>query len=334
MKQPMWGPALNPAQETGDVIPRCRYFGRCGGCQLQHWSYARQSAEKARWLRELFRSYPSPIEFRPLMASPRVWHYRRRMQLHIDPWGKAGFFAAKSRQVVAIESCDLALEELNAQIRAVELRAQRDRAECLTCTDLTYELTLREDGEVAIRRGQEERSFLQINAEANDALLACLKNALAAIAPRRVLELYAGSGNFSYALAGEGIAWTAVESNAQAVQQARLGSAKYKLEALSPPIRWVHLEASAALKTLLSQGCSFDAVLADPPRRGLEKALVLLAALKPEFFLYVSCYPPAMSRDLQQLARLGYAVEWLQPIDFFPHTVHLEVVGFCRRVHS
>ena len=73
-------------------------------------------------------------------------------------------------------------------------------------------------------------------------------------------------------------------------------------------------------------------VIVDPPRAGLgEKTTALLLSIGPEQVLYVSCNPSTQARDIRQLCQGGYEVVALQPVDQFPHTVHLENIALSRK---
>lgn len=72
-------------------------------------------------------------------------------------------------------------------------------------------------------------------------------------------------------------------------------------------------------------------VIVDPPRDGLHKTVVefLLNMKKNHEFklLYISCNPVTMARDMELLLGEQYTLRSLQPVDMFPHTHHVEMVG-------
>ena len=70
----------------------------------------------------------------------------------------------------------------------------------------------------------------------------------------------------------------------------------------------------------------------DPPRRGLEPdALAAIESARPARIAYLSCDPATLARDVGQLAGTGaYELLWLQPIDFFPNTSHVECLAALR----
>jgi 23S rRNA (uracil1939-C5)-methyltransferase len=78
-------------------------------------------------------------------------------------------------------------------------------------------------------------------------------------------------------------------------------------------------------------GC--EALFVDPPRKGLEPAALAAAvAAGPPRRLYLSCDPATLARDLGLLSREGgYRVGWVQPLDFFPNTSHVETLAYLER---
>ncbi|MEG0386411.1 MAG: 23S rRNA (uracil-5-)-methyltransferase RumA, partial [Solibacillus sp.] len=73
-----------------------------------------------------------------------------------------------------------------------------------------------------------------------------------------------------------------------------------------------------------------DVISVDPPRTGLEPGFIkTVLNIKPKTFVYTSCNPSTLARDLQELSKI-YDVEYIQPIDMFPQTAQVEAV--CRLV--
>jgi len=74
-------------------------------------------------------------------------------------------------------------------------------------------------------------------------------------------------------------------------------------------------------------------LVVDPPRAGLSQKVVRrIVEAGPKRIVYVSCNPTTLARDLGELSRGGYRVEWVQPVDMFPHTPHIEAVARLERV--
>ncbi|MDP8998697.1 MAG: pseudouridine synthase [Myxococcota bacterium] len=145
--------------------------------------------------------------------------------------------------------------------------------------------------------------------------------------PPRVLDLYAGSGSIALALAAAGASVHLVESFAPAVAQARAAA-----QAQGIVIEAECADVAVALRALTHQGRRFDAVVVNPPRRGTSPSVrEWLARLAPPIIAYVSCDPVTLARDLDHLARLGYASRSLHPIDMIPLTDEVETVAFIGR---
>jgi len=140
-------------------------------------------------------------------------------------------------------------------------------------------------------------------------------------APGRVLELYAGIGNFGLPIARAGGLVTFVEGNPSALADARynarvnhLGRCRFRL-------------SSAEAFVANSDVGEYDAVVIDPPRTGLGKEVLAgLVRLKPHRILYLSCDPPTLARDLRAMHDAGYRVMRLQGFDMFPQTMHIETL--------
>jgi 23S rRNA (uracil1939-C5)-methyltransferase len=143
--------------------------------------------------------------------------------------------------------------------------------------------------------------------------------ALAAPAGKSVLELYAGTGNLTVALAREARALTAVESSADA---ARACEANLEARGLRAKVKVVADDAAMAA----GRERAAEVVILDPPRTGARDAIAPILALAPERIVYVSCDPPTLGRDVAMLGGGGYRVASAHALDMFPHTAHVEAV--------
>jgi 23S rRNA (uracil1939-C5)-methyltransferase len=163
--------------------------------------------------------------------------------------------------------------------------------------------------------------FLQASVAAEAVLIA---EVVAAIGARRpVLDLYAGLGTFTFALAQAGAVHT-VEGDAPAV--AALSQAAARFPGITVERRDLDREPLAA--TELDR---YAAAVFDPPRAGALRQAEALAASTLDTVVAVSCNPATFARDAARLIAGGYRLERLVPIDQFVWTPHLELVGVLRR---
>jgi 23S rRNA (uracil1939-C5)-methyltransferase len=163
--------------------------------------------------------------------------------------------------------------------------------------------------------------FSQANAEVNTLLVRRVLE-LAEPSGMRVLELYAGHGNFSVELARHALAYTAVERDAAATKALVDNAAA----------RGLVIKSLAGEAVKHRQREPVDVVVLDPPRTGERGLLSTLAALKPKRIVYVSCDPATLARDLAEAAQAGYRVDTAEAFDMFPQTAELESVVRLVRV--
>jgi 23S rRNA (uracil1939-C5)-methyltransferase len=169
-------------------------------------------------------------------------------------------------------------------------------------------------------------SFFQTNTVQAERLFGVVEAACEFEGTEMVMDLYSGTGAISLLLARQPVG---------------LGSRSPRLPW---PTRWnarengienctfLPGEVRHMLPTLMRDGIRADVVVADPPRAGFHpKALNALAALGPARIVYVSCNPSTLARDVGDLARQGYRLEWVEPVDMFPQTPHIEAVARLRR---
>lgn len=160
------------------------------------------------------------------------------------------------------------------------------------------------------------------------ALLERLDRALDGLRGRRVLELYAGAGALSLRMAQRGAQVLANERFAPI----DTGVERAAREQAISGVAFDGGDAADLVERLAQDAQAFDAVVANPPRRGLTPRLrAALPALRPRAIAYVSCDPETLARDLDHLARLGYAARALQPYDMIPLSESVESVVLLER---
>lgn len=171
-------------------------------------------------------------------------------------------------------------------------------------------------------------SFFQVNATQTPILV---ERVLAATHPRptdRVLDGYSGVGLFSLFLAGRAAHVRAIESQPSAVADARASAALNNIANVTA----MEGVLERALGVLARQGERVDIAVVDPPRAGCHpRALAEIKALEPRRFVYVSCDPSTLARDLHLFCGDCYHLVSVQPVDMFPYTAHIEAVALCER---
>jgi 23S rRNA (uracil1939-C5)-methyltransferase len=168
--------------------------------------------------------------------------------------------------------------------------------------------------------------FVQAHAEQASRLRAHVVDELArhgiAIEGARVIDAYAGSGALGLGLAAAGARVLLIESYEPAMRLARDAAERQGLR-----VKAVASDAAEALRELSRRGDRPDVIVLNPPRRGVAPEVrQAVAELAPRRIVYVSCEPDTLARDLDHLARLGYATDSLVPFDLIPLSREVESV--------
>ncbi len=351
------------------VQPECPHFGpgRCGGCHLQHMSYDAQLRYKRDVVSDQLKrlgGVKKPERFvRDVLPSPEPWGYRSRAAFHVAPDGRLGFVAEDLSHVEPVEWCYIldprAMALLEATdldttgIKQMEVRVSSDGQGMLVLqteddlapsleadTPVSVNLLLSDNEPVNLIgdthsyytvRGRTFRvtagGFFQVNIGAAELLVDLVLERLNLQGHETVLDLYAGVGLFSAFIAERASLVAVIESYPPAVTDADENLADFDNVDL--------FEGGVApvLSDLLADGEGpYDAAVVDPPRAGLEQEVIdSLAALEVPNLVYVSCDPGTLARDVKRLAKRGYTLQHIQPVDMFPQTYHIEAVAHFLR---
>lgn len=302
--------------------PPCPYFFKCGGCQWQHLQYESQVFFKQELLRTALQrigkiSHPNLLN--PIPA-PSSLHYRNKIRLQVSKKGLLGFYKAHSKEVVEIDACEIAESWINEKIpEAKQLARELFKKD----PGIFHEIEIFQTGnkKVQVKEVGAESHFSQANQTQNEILKKRVLESLELSGNERILELFAGDGNFTFEIAKKSKHIIAVESNSRAILLAEERTRKSH----SKNIEFVESSAHRYL-VLLPKAQKFDRILLDPPRMGMEQGIENLVCLKAPVILYISCDPATLARDVKELLRLGYKHEFSQVIDMFPQTYHVESI--------
>jgi 23S rRNA (uracil1939-C5)-methyltransferase len=353
---------LSPSKQR--IQARCIHFGICGGCHYQHMPYADQLDAKRDILKDQLERIGkiSDPPAQPTVPSPQHYNYRNYVQFHLTQEGQLGYYEAQAQRVFAIQECHLPEEPLNVvwpqlqfdsipELERIGLRlgTENDIQLILESSDWqppefsVEELPisavhLSEAGALVLAGSEQiaievlERSFrvsagsfFQVNTTMAAAMINHLLENLAKYVTLQtdssvVLDVYCGAGLFSAFLAPLVSRLVGVESSPSAVEDFVVNLDEFDN---------VAIYESLAEQALPQLTLNPDVILVDPPRAGLEKA-VLDSILNyfPKVLVYVSCDPATLARDARRLRKGGYRMQEITPFDLFPQTFHIESMSF------
>jgi 23S rRNA (uracil1939-C5)-methyltransferase len=197
-----------------------------------------------------------------------------------------------------------------------------DQTEVLWGRDVIYDLI----GD--IKFAISARSFFQVNPTQTEVLYGKALEFAGLTGEETVIDAYCGIGTISLFLARQAKKVYGVEIVPEAIEDARANAA---LNGISN-VDFAVGKAEELIPAWREQGIVADVIVVDPPRKGCDAALLAtIAAMRPKRVVYVSCNPATLARDLAILEDGGYRTVEVQPVDMFPHTVHVECVTVLVR---
>ncbi|MEZ4752123.1 MAG: TRAM domain-containing protein [Bdellovibrionota bacterium] len=306
------------------VDPACPYFGQCGGCDWLDWSYEAQLAAKQKTLdHTLKRAGWEPLQRGEFVAATQREGFRTRIQVRKQN-GRVGFYRRRTHEIVDIESCLVAHPKLNEALSLLRKNPGNGEEK--------LELYLEPQSQTVFSVSDSAHGkdgFTQGNAAQNVHLRRLIAERIRESGAEKVLELYCGDGNLSFAYAEHVQSVQGFDGNRAAIAKADAVSrnefdAKLSFEVAS-------VDARLARQLGRNFALSYDTLLVDPPRKGMGGNLNAFLFGNIRTLIYVSCSPVAFSKDTRGLAELGFTLAHVQGIDMFPHTHHLEFVAHFSR---
>ncbi|MGY9045609.1 hypothetical protein P775_02080 [Puniceibacterium antarcticum] len=350
---------------TDRIKPPCAHAKSCGGCQLQHASDSFVADWKQGVVRQALHAHGLETDLRATVTSPSGTRRRASFSARRTKKGAlAGFHMRASDVVVAVPNCLLVHPDISAALPVVEQLAvlsgsrKGELSVMITRTDDGLDIAVKGgkpldaqlqsdlgdlsrqhdlpriswDGEVALlsrppalRIGKAKvvtppGTFLQATPEGEAALWAGVQEI--AKGAHRVVDLFAGCGTFALRLA-ETAAVHAVESEGDMLRA--LDEGKRNAQGLKP----VSVERRDLFRNpLLPEDLkTFDVAVIDPPRAGAQAQIEQIARARVPKVAYVSCNPVTFARDCATLVAAGYSLDWVQVVDQFRWSTHVEIVA-------
>lgn len=167
-------------------------------------------------------------------------------------------------------------------------------------------------------------SFFQINLPQTKKLYNTAVNYFEDLENKNVVDAYSGTGTLAMILSKKAkkvfaieLVWSATNDGIKTAKENKIDN-----------IEFINGAVEDKLPELIKKGEKVDAIIFDPPRKGIdESSLLKVAESNIKEIVYISCNPSTFARDAEILSRQGYTLEKVQPVDMFPGTAHTEVVG-------
>ncbi len=360
---------LEPSEHR--VSPPCRHYKSCGGCAVQHASDVFVAEWKLGIVRSALEAHGLETELRPVHSSPprsrrRAVFSGRRTKKDV----LIGFHARASDTVIEVPDCQLLRPELLATHPALAamIRAGGSRKGELgftvTLTDAgpdiavhggkPLDLPLRtalgaiagEHGLARLSWGSEQvaqgarplvrfdglavepppGAFLQATEDGEAALRDAVREIVGDAG--RIVDLFAGCGTFALPLARQ--------AEVHAVEG--LDDLTHALEAgwrRATGLKRVTVETRDLYRRPLlpDELDKFDAIVIDPPRAGAQAQCTEIARSAVDRVASVSCNPVTFARDAALLVQAGFRLEWVQLVDQFRWSTHVELAACFTRRH-
>lgn len=351
------------------IAPVCKHYKSCGGCAMQHASDDFVATWKQDIVHRALSAQGLRAEFRPILTSPPASRRRAKLSGRRTKKGAlVGFHAKGSDIIVPVPNCEILVPEITDVIPALEklttLVASRKSEVALTLTasntgldvylqssqPLTQELRTKlaqlveseniarltwDDEPIAMRVPPSQTfgtasvtpppgAFMQATKHGEASLLSAVLDTVSGA--KRVVDLFAGCGTFTLPLAEQ------AEVHAVEGEQAMLTALDSGWRN-AKGLKKVTTEARDLFRRPLEpdEFKGFDAVVIDPPRAGAEAQTRTLAKSDIPTVAMVSCNPVTFARDAATLSTAGFNLNWVQVVDQFRWSPHVEIAASFTR---
>ncbi len=329
----------------------CQSNSFCPGCCYQHMDYKTELDSKLKQFRDLLKrlggiSLPDPP---PRIQSGPCYDYRNKITLHGFSGTEKpilGYFTDDNRSVLDVPACPLAYPAINSKL--AELRkdpkfmaglsthmkvmfrhTEKDGVVFWTSRDTNRPPMMTEStpfGDLKVSAD----SFFQVNHRIMEKLLQAVSEIVSKSKPRKVIDLYCGTGLFAIAASKSGAGEViGIDFDHAAIETAGLN-------ATANGVRNARFISSAVSKITESFYAELKGsgvtMIVDPPRRGMDpEVLSGIAKAMPDELIYISCAPDTLARDIKVLIASGYTLASTSLLDMFPRTQYFESISLLKK---
>ena len=361
---------LTPSPDRRE--PCCPVAKQCGGCQLQHLSYAAQLAYKTKEVQDDLERIGgiTDVTVKPAIGMEEPWRYRNKAQFPVGQ-GKdgcsVGFYAKRSHRIVDTKQCFLQNERNDAivalvrdflnefqiplydeethtgLVRHILTRIGRSSGEVMVCIVLNGKRL--PHSEVLVERLQRVEGMVSIVLNVNREKTNVIEFEISPLSfyqvnPVQTEVLYKKAVELADLKGDETVLDLYCGIGTISLFFARKARQVFGVEIVPEAIADARKNAerngitNATFAVGAAEGIAADVVVVDPPRKGCDARLLeTILQIAPEKVVYVSCNPATLARDLAVLAAGGYHTREVQPVDQFPHTNHVETVVLMSKVN-
>ncbi|MGI6392044.1 MAG: 23S rRNA (uracil(1939)-C(5))-methyltransferase RlmD [Candidatus Izemoplasmatales bacterium] len=385
---------------TKRIEPPCKFYDRCGGCQMQHIKYEEQLKIKQSVLRQALARYTdlnlNETEIRRTIGMKDSYHYRNKSQMPFKQtnFGLAlGFFRPNTNHFVYVDDCivqDEMVNRINSETLSILRKHQLSAVDGDPENGILYNLVVRHfastksasvtfiikrydpklelvakdlmkrnsviksvtysvnkkrnpmvfgssveliagDTHIIDKFGDYEvRLSPDVFHQLNSSLMQILYDEIIKAADLQggetVIDCYSGIGLTSMLFAAKAKEVIGIDYAKSSIADATANIEANQIE----NVRFIAKHVESVLPELLSGGEKIDLILLDPPRMGLDDRVInALLKNKAKKVIYVSCNPSTLAKNLKHLLK-GYTIEYIQPLDMFPHTASVESITLLK----
>lgn len=346
----------------------CPYYYECGACTIMDITYNAQIQLKKNLIQSALKKTANiEIEDIEIIEAENL-HYRNKIRLQVTKEGKLAYNKIGSNDLVEIKDCLLArkiisenlpsIEEITKDINnkypsfIKEITIRTNSKEIMLNLEVEennkalayirekyasskYIINIIGQGNISGKDYLEYQifdkkfrislnDFYQVNDYQIQNLYQTARDFLGE--NKRVLDLYCGSATSSIAINGDNL--VGVEINKNAIKDAKINAEINDLD----NFKFLAKNAKYIDEKFIKNE-KIDTIIVDPPRAGLDKALIKsIGKTSTKEIIYISCNPQTLARDIKRFENEGYKLQKIKAVDMFPQTMHVESVTLLTRV--